>query len=184
MIERRPEWPPRLARLISVVAHPLILSPLTVAAASRNWRWTLVVAAATIVPLSAVILWKMHRGVWSDFDVTRRDQRSGLYTVALPLFAAAALFLPEPGLRGAMISLLVVLLIAFFASRWLQTSLHMLFAAFNAVILWRVYPWSPLVMLPLGAALAWARLRLRHHTPPELAAGTILGLAAGIYTIS
>lgn len=184
MIERRPPWPPRLARLISIAAHPLVLPPLTAALATRNWRWTLVIMASTIVPISAVILWNMRRGVWSDFDVTHRKQRSSLYWYAIPLFLAILLFVPAPGwFSRTMLALVGALILAFAASRFLQTSLHMLFAAFCAVVLWKTYPVSAFVMAPVLPALAWARWRLRHHTPVELAAGTLLGLAAGLCTI-
>ena len=185
MIERRPSWPPRLARLISVAAHPLVLSPLTAALATRSWRWTLILMASTILPISAVILWNMRRGVWSSFDVTHRKQRSSLYWYAIPLFLAVLLFVPSPGwFARSLTALVAALIVAFAASKLLQTSLHMLFAAFCTVVLWKAFPWSPAVMLPLLAALAWSRWVLRHHTPVELAAGTLLGLAAGIYTIS
>ena len=190
MLSHRPpalstrQWAPRAARLISVAAHPLVLSPLTAALASRDWRWTAIVAASTILPVAAVILWNMRRGVWSDFDVSSREQRSGLYWVALPLFAAAALLIPAPPwFSRSMLALLVVLAVALAADRFLKTSLHMLFASFCTVVLWEVHPWSAAVMLPLLAALAWARWRLGHHTPAELAAGTFLGTAASLYLV-
>lgn len=182
MIERRPAWPPRLARLISIAAHPLVLSPLTVALGSRNWRWTLTVAASTILPISAVILWNVRRGVWSDFDVSRREQRSGLYWVAIPLFLAAAFLVPA--FTRPMLALVAVLIVGLALSRFLKTSLHMLFAAFCTVILWKVYPASAFAMAGVLAALAWSRWYLGHHTPAEIAVGTLLGTAAGIYTIS
>ncbi len=182
MMERRPEWPPRLARLISIAAHPLVLSPLTVALVSRNWRWTATVMAATFLPISAVILWNMRRGVWSDFDVSRREQRSGLYWVAIPIFAAVAFLVPA--FTRSMLALVCVLVIGLALDRFLKTSLHLMFAAFCAVLLWKVYPWSAFVMLAVLAALAWSRWSLKHHTPAEIAVGTLLGLAAGFYSVS
>ncbi|HEX6083456.1 MAG TPA: hypothetical protein VF266_02960 [Thermoanaerobaculia bacterium] len=171
----------RAARLISIAAHPLVLSPLTVALASRNWRWTLIIAASTIIPISAVILWNMRRGVWSDFDVSRRDQRSGLYWVAIPIFIATAFLVPA--FTRSMLALACALAIALALSRFQKTSLHLLFASFCAVILWKAYPWTLLVMALVLAALAWSRWFLKHHTPVEIATGTLLGIAAGIYTI-
>jgi membrane-associated phospholipid phosphatase len=182
MIERRPPWPPRLARLISIAAHPLVLSPLTVALASRNWRWTLIIAASTTIPIAAVLLWNVRRGVWSDFDVSRRDQRSGLYWIAIPIFAVTAFLVPA--FTRSMLALVCILLIALALSRFQKTSLHLLFGAFCAVILWRAYPWSAFVMAGVLVALAWARWYLKHHTPVEIATGTLLGLVVGIYTIS
>ncbi|HEX8410998.1 MAG TPA: hypothetical protein VF883_19190 [Thermoanaerobaculia bacterium] len=180
----RPGPSQHAARLISIAAHPLILSPITVALVSGDWRLTLLVIAGTMLPMTAVILWKVHRGVWSDFDVSRRDQRSGLYRVAIPLFALTALLAPlPPPFRRSMLALVAVLLVGFATGRYLKTSLHMLFCAFCAVILARAFPWSPTLLLPLAATLAWSRWHLGHHTPAELLAGTVLGTAAGLFTI-
>lgn len=172
------------ARLISIAAHPLVISPLTVALASRDWRLTLLVVAGTMLPMTGIILWKLRRGVWSDFDVSRRDQRSGLYRVAIPLFALTALLAPLPSpFRRSMLAVVVVLVIAYAGDRFLKTSLHMLFFSFCAVILARVFPWSPALLFAVAASLAWSRWHLGHHTPRELVAGTVLGLGAGLFTI-
>jgi len=175
----------RAARIVSIAAHPLVLSPLTAALASGSLRWTLVIAGCTVVPIVAVILWNLRRGVWSDFDVSRREQRSGLYWIALPIFAAAAFFIPAPAwFSRAMLALLVVLTVALATSRLLKTSLHMLFASFCAVILWEVWPLSTVLMAVLLAVLAWSRWILEHHSAVEIAVGSLLGFAAGIYLIS
>jgi hypothetical protein len=60
----------------------------------------------------------------------------------------------------------------------------MLFALFCTVALAKAYVWSPAVMLPLAAALAWSRWHLQRHTPWEIVTGSLLGLAAGLYAIS
>ena len=186
-MDRRPETAaaPRAARILSVAAHPFVLSPLTVALVTRNWRWTVLIGVATILPVTAVILWNLRRGVWSDFDVSRREQRSGLYWAAIPLFVAAAFLVPAPPwFFRSMMALVAILVVALAASRFLKTSLHMMFAAFCTVVVLDSYPLSLAVSVPLLAALAWARWRLQHHTPLELLAGTLLGAAAGLYTIS
>ena len=174
-----------LARLLSIILHPFVLSPITVALATRDWRATAFVGAATILPILAVLLWNLRRGVWSDFDVSRRDQRSGLYWIAIPLFAAAGVFLPAPPwFARSMLALVCALVIALAAGPLLKTSLHMLFALFCTAVLAKACVWSPAVMLPLSLALAWSRWHLQRHTPWEIAAGSLLGLAAGLYTIS
>ena len=184
MIERRPERPPRLARLISIAAHPLVLPPFVAALATRSARWTAIICATTIVPITTVILWKMRRGDWSDFDVSQRAQRSRLYWFALPLFLAVVLFVPAPAwFTRTMTALLAALTISFVLQRFMKPSLHMLFAAFSAVVLWKVYPYSPLVMVPLLLAVGWSRWRLGHHTVAEIVVGTFLGVAAGAITI-
>ena len=133
-----------LARLLSIILHPFVLSPITVALATRDWRATAFVGAATILPILAVLLWNLRRGVWSDFDVSRRDQRSGLYWIAIPLFAAAGVFLPAPPwFARSMLALVCALVIALAAGPLLKTSLHMLFALFCTAVLAKACVWSP-----------------------------------------
>ena len=174
----------RFARIISAVAHPFVLTPLTVALATGNLRWTAIIAGVTLLPIIAVLIWNVRRGVWSDFDVSRRDQRSGLYWLAIPLLLLAAFLIDAPpAFTRGMLAVGVILVIGLAGNRFLKTSLHMMFGAYSAVILLRLSPWSALVMLPVVLALAWSRWRLKRHTLPEITFGTLLGAAAGLYVI-
>ncbi len=175
----------RLARIVSAAAHPFVLVPVAVSLATGNLRWTAILTLITLLPMTAVIVWNVRRGVWSDFDVSRRDQRSGLYWVAIPLLILTTVFIDAPpALTRGMLAVAVVLVIGLAGNRFLKTSLHMMFAAYCAVILVRAYPWSPALTFPLVATLAWSRWRLGRHTPVEIAAGVVLGLAAGLYAIA
>ena len=177
----------RLAHAVSIAAHPFVLTPLTVALATRNWRWTAIIAGTMILPLTLVIARNVRRGAWSDADVSRRDQRSGLYWAAIPLLAVAAIVLLMQGAPASFQRGLLAVAFLFAAglvgNRFLKISMHMMFGAYCGVILVRVYPWSAAVMVPLVAALAWSRWRLERHTPTEIAVGIALGAAAGIYAI-
>lgn len=172
----------RTARVISAVAHPFVLMPVTVALATGNLRWTAILAGVTLLPMTAVLIWNVRRGVWSDFDVSRQDQRSGLYWVAIPLLILTAYLIDAPPafMRG-MLAVTVILVIGLAGNRFLKTSMHMMFGAYCAVILVRVSPWTLAVTVSIVAALAWSRWRLDRHTPAEIASGVLLGLAAGLY---
>ena len=176
-----------LARVISVAAHPLVLSPITVALATRNLRWTAIIAATLFLPLVAVIARNVRRGAWSDFDVSRHDQRSGLYWAAIPLLVIAALVFWRIGASERFMRALLAVAFLFAAgligNRFLKISMHMMFGAFCAVILARVYPWSLVVMIPIVAALAWSRRYLERHTSVEIAVGLLLGAAAGLFAV-
>ena len=173
------------ARVLSTAGHPLLLVPLTVAAATRNWRWTLVIAAGTILPLFAIIVRNVRRGTWSDTDVSRHEQRPGLYLAAVPLLAVSAVVLYLIGAPASMLrpiaTAVVMLLIGLVGNRFLKTSMHMMFAAFCGVSIVRVYPWSAIAIVPFVLAIAWSRRKLERHTRAEVAAGLLLGLAAGLY---
>jgi len=177
-----------LARALSTAGHPLLLVPLTVAAATRNWRWTLIIAAGTILPLLAIIVRNVRRGTWSDGDVSRHEQRPGLYRAAVPLLAASAVVLYLSGAPASMMrplaAAVVMLLIGLVANRFLKISMHMMFAAFCGVCIVRVYPWSAVAIVPFVLAIAWSRRKLERHTRVEIATGLLLGLAAGIYAFA
>ncbi len=177
-----------LARALSTAGHPFVLIPLTVAVATRNWLWTSIIAASTIFPLIAIIIRNVRRGTWSDGDVSRRDQRAGLYYGALPLALVAAIVLhlagaPSPTIRSTAAAA-AMLAVGLIGNRLLKMSLHMMFAAFCAVAIVRLHPWSAIAIIPFVLAIAWSRRKLERHTLTEIVVGLLLGLAAGIYAVA
>ncbi len=177
-----------LARAISVAGNPLLLVPLTVAAITRNWVWAVAIALTTTVPLVVIILRNLHRGTWSDFDVSRHDQRLGLYRAGLPLFLLAAIVLyavgASPRMMRSVASGAVIFAAGLFGHRFLQLSMHMMFAAFCAVLMTRTYPWSAVGGFPFLALIAWSRRRLERHTWMEIVIGTTIGACAGLLAIA
>lgn len=176
----------RAARILSVALHPFVVGPLTAALATRNWRWATAIAATIVLPLVFVLIRRTRRGTWSDFDVSRREQRPGLYFVAIPLVIVAAIVVAWLGAPTSFLRSFLAIGFMFAAgligNRFLKISMHMMFGAFCTVVIWRVYPSSLFLTFPLLAALAWSRWRLERHTPAEIAVGLLLGTAAGVFT--
>lgn len=179
--------PPRLssttfARFLSIAGHPFILIPVMVAAATRNWIPTAVVAAATILPMFVLTLRNVRRGVWSDHDVSRREQRGGLYRAAFPLIALSALLLwmldANPRMMRGFAAAAVMLAAGLLGNRFLKISLHMMTAAFAAVTIIRLYPNTVYAIVPFVAAIAWSRRKLDRHTWAEIVVGIGIGGAA------
>jgi hypothetical protein len=145
--------------------------------------WSSVIAASTIGPLLAIIGRKVRRGAWSDFDVSRHEQRSGLYYAGLPLLALSGAILyfldADPGLLRAVAAAIVMFTVALAGNRFLKTSMHMMVATFCAVSLVREYPAAALAVVPFVAAIAWSRRHLERHTWAEIAVGIALGAAFG-----
>jgi hypothetical protein len=173
-----------LARALSILGHPFLVAPLTIAALTRGLFWAAVIAASTTVPLLVIIARKVRRGAWSDFDVSRHEQRSGLYYAGIPLMAASAMLLyfldASPALLRGVAAATVMFLAGLFGNRFLKISLHMMIAAFCTVALARTYPWSPLATLPFLAAIAWSRRYLDRHTWAEIATGILIGAACAL----
>ena len=124
----------------------------------------------------------VRRGVWSDHDVSRRDQRGGLYRAALPLLALSALLLclldagprhdarlrrrrrdapPRPPRQP------------------LPEDLH---AHDGRRLLRRDHrpalPATAFAIVPFVAAIAWSRRKLERHTWTEIVVGLAIGGAA------
>jgi membrane-associated phospholipid phosphatase len=171
-----------LARILSIAGHPFLLIPLMVALATRNWVTTAIVGAVTILPLLVITLRNVRRGVWSDADVSRREQRSGLYRAILPLIGLAALLLwlmdAGPQMMRGFAAAAVMLAVGLLGNRFLKISLHTMTAAFFAVTIIRMYPASAYAIVPFIAAIAWSRRKLERHTWTEIVVGLAIGGAA------
>lgn len=177
----------RAARILSVVLHPFVLGPLTAALATRNLRWTAAIAGTTVIPLILLLLRRTRAGTWSDFDVSRRSERPGLYFAAIPLLAVAAALVAwlgaPPWFLRSFLAIAFLFAAGLIGNRFLKISLHMMFGAFFTVVVGRLHPVSLFATPLLLAALAWSRWRLERHTPAEIAVGLALGAAAGAYTV-
>jgi hypothetical protein len=174
-----------LARIVSIAGHPFLLILLTVAASTRSWRWAGVIAAGMILPMMVVVSRNVRRGRWSDFDVSRHEQRAGLYLLAAPLLAVSAVVLYLLGAGAAMMrgvaAAAAMLAVGFAANRFLKTSMHMMCAGYCAVLLTRLYPWSASATVPFALAIAWSRWKLGRHTVAEIAFGLTLGVVAAMF---
>lgn len=174
-----------LARILSLAGHPFVLIPLMVAIATRNWTWTAIVAACTILPLFAITLRNVRRGVWSDHDVSRRDQRGGLYRVAFPLLAITALVLwlldAGAGMMRGFAAAAAMLAIGVLGNRFLKISMHMMAAAYCGVVIAWLHPMSAFAIVPFVAGIAWSRWKLERHTIAEIIVGLGVGAGAGLF---
>ena len=197
----------RTANALSYVVNPLVLPPVGFGLilwhfGAPGWEIALIVAVALVffclIPLAYVIR-MIRRGETESLEVRQRESRLkpflagiGSYavgmvvmafagTTAVPLLVALALLYPV----NTAILLLVNL-------RW-KISIHMTSLAgfvsillFVAMTVWRDLPPDAEVALtvvtvaPLLAVLPvlmWARVRVGAHTPGQVVAGAVFGLA-------
>lgn len=183
----------RLAVIVSWIGHPLVFVTVTVAIALTTQlapRTAVSLLAAmflvVIVPMGLLLFLGMRSGRWTDADVSVRRERKRFYPVAIPILAAGTLAMwltgaPYGVLRGGIVSV-ILLVIAGIINIWFKISLHMLFAAFCTVLLFRVNGWCGAVSAVLAALVFWSRIFLGRHTVGETVAGGLLGVAGGIVT--
>jgi len=187
----RPAPAIRLARLVSLVLHPFLVSPgaivlivwLDLHALRSALAWAALCAALVVVPALVHLHRKLRRREYSDADVSVREQRYGFYLFGAGclVFCYAALrWLKAPAvLMAGFHAALLATAAAILANRfWTKVSIH---AGVMAGVTAAVAHYSlPLALLPgVGTLLVtWARLVLKQHTLLQALAGWAIAVAA------
>jgi hypothetical protein len=180
-----------LARWVSILGHPFVMVAVLIVAAGQRvspgapaGRSALLVVAVTLAPV-AVLMWRQVRqGHWSNADASNVEERPVLFGVALAALGLATIWLlvrdPDSFLVRGTLGVALLIVAAAVLTPWIKVSLHLAFAGMAGValaLLGSVAGYMVLGVLPL---LAWSRLRLLRHRPPEIAAGLTLGVIAGV----
>lgn len=180
----------RLARWVSIVAHPFVVVPLLVGAVEAHRgpaaaaRSVTTVALLFVLPLAVLIVRQTRRGAWGTVDASDPRERPLLYLVGgaglLALFGYLLLTQPStPLLRGA-IGTLGMLAVCAPATPWVKISLHVAVAALAAaILLGRGFPlgWLLAAVVPI---LAWARVAMGRHRRIEVVLGLVVGAVTGV----
>ena len=178
-------WADHLANVVSTVLSPPVLAAamITIAAAASRlavaWIWAGMALALSLLTPIGYLLWLFRRGLVSDLDVQRREERTRplVFTLAAMLTAFVILRLaPAPpallAVTGAQfVSTALALIITW---RW-KISVHgAAVAACVALLLFVLgHQAAPaLLALPL---VGWSRVHLHRHTPAQTVAGATLG---------
>jgi len=177
---------PALARWISIVGHPFVVTIALVVATALHFggtreaiRTALLVAVVAILPIAVLMVRQVRRGAWGNVDASHRGERPLLFAVGLLALAAllGVLLVLRPDsflVRGAA-GVLAMLAVCAVATRWIKVSLHMAFAALAAVTLLALGSPSGWALLSILPPLAWSRLVLGRHRPAEVVVGLLLG---------
>lgn len=174
----------RFARYLSIVGHPFIALPASVAALSVLRGGDARAAAglaALFVVVSIAVLVGIRQGRFNDFDVSERQRRSGFYAVATAgTVMLGILQRDNPGALRACLIAAAVLVVCGVLNHRTKASLHTAFALYAAGF-WAAWSISAgLVALPIAAAIAWSRVRLARHTVAEVFTGAGVGLVAAL----
>ncbi len=180
-----------IARIISRIGHPICLL-LTFLVYflfsihnSAKAIWTLIIIVSLgILPLIAWNLYRTRKGLYSNFDVSIRSQRSSMYRFILLLAVivlAALWFSKQPSnvLIGSLI-LIQLLLLAFFLNYKTKISLHVAIAVYTGFGLWGINKEFSMVIWALTPLIAWSRWYLGRHLAIELFWGFVLGCICGV----
>ncbi len=176
----------RLARLISILGHPLLTLPLaTLALVAAHDPSSLRPAAVGFALVAVGVMGFSWRQVkherWAHVDASHPEERAGLNRALLLLLAVLAGLAMLRGMRELALGLALAasLIVAALAlTRWCKLSLHVAFAVYAAGLLWSLSSFAALVACAFAAAIAWSRLTLARHQPRDVAFGAVFGAAA------
>ena len=177
-----------VAEIISFVLSPLtLLAPVPfflvyeqTNSLSSSAIWS-IISIVFILIFFLIILAGIKIGVFSDLNISKREQRPLLFTMAmiLTLIYLATLFLlraPQDLLIGTtaiIFGLVVIGAVNIFTK--VSGHLTVLSAFVTFVII--AEGWRALIMLILIPMLIWARIKTKNHTLIQTILGTILGSA-------
>lgn len=178
----------RFAEFLSLLFHPVVfffVMPFFVVyrQTASPWsamKWMLFSSLFIDIGIVLLLLGRW-RGIFSDLDISKREERTTFYLFALLLallYLIAALFF-----KGILFPLSLVALgilcgipLFFLMNRYVKASIHVGIATSFIItmvvmygnmlffFLWWIYP-----------CVVWSRLVLKKHTIPEVIAGTFLG---------
>ncbi len=185
----------RTAYACSVLGNPLLISLIFLSAFCfhlldplRAIRVMVALAGLLFVPISVWIRSRVRSGDYSDFDVSRREDRTRMYPIilGLNLFATAMLFLThQPSVLAAgMLSVSLMIGVAFLTNHWVKISLHAAFSFFFALAAIKISLTWVAPMVIFAALVASSRLILKRHKAHELVMGATLGILTGCVLLS
>jgi membrane-associated phospholipid phosphatase len=178
-------WADHLANALSQIVSPPVLSVvmagLCVARLSRSaaWLWAVVYVGLTVALPIAFLLWLLERGLVSDLDVQRREERIWPMLAALGGAAASLTILHLAAtphlLFGINLATFFQLLLGLAITLHWKISVHTTAAASFAVLMHTLAGAAALSLVGLILLVAWARIRLKRHTLAQTMAGALLG---------
>ncbi len=163
-----------------VLAFPIAFSQAESADQAILWA-AIYVALVCLAPV-LYIVWMVRTGRITDLHMRVRSQRLKPFIVSMAFTTLAwwvlrALGAPPVLPKLALYGLIETLLLALVSLVW-QISVHGASIAGAVLVIGLLFgSVYGLILLPLVGVVAWARLYLKRHTPPQIVAGGLLGAA-------
>lgn len=186
-----------LARLISFLFHPVLfflIMPFFVEYRQTSsglyaLKWT-VFSSLFIVLGILLVLIGIWKGIFSDIDVSKKEDRNKFYSLLLLL--ACLYFIATILFKGIFFPLTIIVfgiivgIVVFdIVNRFTKASIHMAVACAYVLSMGILYgPKALLLFIAIIPAVAWARIKIREHTPLEIAVGSLLGIGITLFTIT
>ncbi|MFI7044199.1 hypothetical protein [Streptosporangium sandarakinum] len=152
--------------------------------------WGLVASALCGGVPAGVIYAGARSGRLDSHHLVDRARRTGPLLVAVAAVLAALVLLAGLGAPRLLVATVTAMLAALAVTvpvtlRW-KISFHAAVSAGTVVVLAHVLPAVPTLVTgaAVTAVVCWARVRLAHHTPAQVAAGVLAGVGSAWPTLS
>lgn len=184
----------QIAKLISIVGHPLLVGSLYVIFISfydLEKNTTVIISIAILSVVTFPILFhnyiKTKKGTYSNFDVSDQKQRRGFYPFSILLFAIClilfvTLHFPKVVLvtTASFLGMLISMALVNFK---IKASLHLAIALFIVPKFFEISMILGFGFLLFGICIGWSRLTLGRHTLKEISLGSIIGFLFGLLSL-
>lgn len=186
---RRRDRATLLATVLTEIASPGVL--ITVQVLLAAWHSTpsvrsaaafglLAVAFASIIPMSYVVF-GARIGRWANHHIPVRRHRLVPMCVGLASLVCGALVLTAAGAPWYLTKVMIINVVGLAALTvitvsW-KVSAHTAMATATVTMLFFVAGPPAAILVPAPLATGWSRLRLRAHTPAQVAVGALIGVA-------
>jgi len=179
----------RLAQLTSNILNPFLVSLIVIillsveatAGSDDALKWSLISIALSVLPVFAVVIYMVRQKKLDGIFVNPRQQRSGIYLLATVLAVIACFvltYLEAPKLlKVTFITGLAAIVVFMVINRFWKISLHTAFVAASVTVMTIVYGAAGALTILLLPPVAWARIRLKQHSPAQVAAGALISAA-------
>lgn len=186
-----------IARVISFFLGPVfILLPIPYILIERftqdyfyALKWT-IFSYAFILAVAVFVIIGVFLGAFSNFDVSKREQRPLLFSFsafAIFCYSLSLLVLDGPKILFiAIFAIILGLIVIIVVNKWIKASIHMATATSVLLFIAIVYKGYSFLLLTLIPLLAWARIKTKEHTLMETIIGSILGIVITliVYVVS
>ncbi len=181
-----------VARFISFILNPLaviVVVPFFLIYRTTNdlfaaFNWTLYTMLFLMI-MAVFILFNVRRGVFTDYDVSKREQRPLLFLVSLILAVVylVGLFLFDAPSILYIVTFTVIsgIVFASIINNWIKASMHVATIASLITALAIVYGSYYYLLLLLVPIVAYIRVKAKRHTIPETIAGAIFGSSLSLF---
>jgi membrane-associated phospholipid phosphatase len=177
----------RLAEVISWVFHPftIVIPTLLILMIQHKipfWQslfWTILAICVANLPMVGLLIYGIRFGHFSDLSVSIREQRKSIYIVysfsTAILLTILVLGKAPIILTACIISVIITTVIGFVINHYFtKLSLHSVGMAGCSTVLLLTTPWLGMAMTVCALLVAWARIRLKHHTPIQILIGWVI----------